>query len=200
MKITILAALLVFLAYFLLLYGAVGFIQDKRFFASASQENLAAIPDHKERFRGAHAVGWVIEGLAVLLFLGAAVLAVWDGVRNQFGFGVFFARFLFMLYVMEVYDIAFFDCVLLCRSNFFPHFYPELKGVVGPHMFGYNTSAPISSTSPSTSPPAPPQPPSARCFAHKAPLPGELSAPGLTERLFHISAVLLAVRFKGSLV
>ena len=31
MKITILATLLVFLAYFLLLYGAVGFIQDKRF-------------------------------------------------------------------------------------------------------------------------------------------------------------------------
>ena len=127
MKITILAALLVFLAYFLLLYGAVGFIQDKRFFASAPQENLAAIPDHKERFRGAHALGWVIEGLAV-----------WDGVRNQFGCGAFFARFLFMLYAMEVYDIVFFDWVLLCRSNFFPHFYPELKGVVGPHMFGYN--------------------------------------------------------------
>ena len=80
----------------------------------------------------------MIEGLAVLLFLGAAALAVWDGVRNQFGFGAFFARFLFMLYAMEVYDIAFFDWVLLCRSNFFPHFYPELKGVVGPHMFGYN--------------------------------------------------------------
>ena len=96
MKITILATLLVFLAYFLLLYGAVGFIQDKRFFASAPQENLAAIPDRKERFRGAHALGWVIEGLAVLLFLGAAALAVWDGVRNQFGFGAFFARFLFM--------------------------------------------------------------------------------------------------------
>ena len=141
MKITILAALLVFLAYFLLLYGAVGFIQDKRFFASAPQENLAAIPDRKERFRGARALGWVIEGLAVLLFLGAAALAVWDGVRNQFGFGAFFARFLFMLYVMEVYDIAFFDCVLLCRLNFFPHFYPELKGVVGPHMFGYNKKA-----------------------------------------------------------
>ena len=65
MKITILATLLVFLAYFLLLYGAVGFIQDKRFFVSAPQENLAAIPDRKERFRGAHALGWVIEGLAV---------------------------------------------------------------------------------------------------------------------------------------
>ena len=141
MKITILATLLVFLAYFLLLYGAVGFIQDKRFFASASQENLAAIPDHKERFRGAHALGWVIEGLAVLLFLGAAALAVWDGVRNQFGFGAFFARFLFMLYVMEVYDIVFFDWVLLCHSNFFPRFYPELKGIVGPRQFGYNKAS-----------------------------------------------------------
>ena len=200
MKITILATLLVFLAYFLLLYGAVGFIQDKLFFASAPQENLAAIPDHKERFRSAHALGWVIEGLAVRLFLGAAVLAVWDGVRNQFGFGAFFARFLFMLYVMEVYDIAFFDCVLLCHSNFFPHFSPSSKAWSA-RTCSAITSAPISSTSPSTSPPAPPQPPSARCFAHKkAPLPGELSAPRLTERLFHISAVLLAVRFKGSLV
>lgn len=74
----------------------------------------------------------------MLPFLGAAVLAVWDGVRSGFGFWAFFGRFLFMLYVMEVYDIAFFDCVLLCHSNFFPHFYPELKGVVVPHMFGYN--------------------------------------------------------------
>lgn len=32
MKITIFATLLIFLAYFLVLYGAVGFIQDKRFF------------------------------------------------------------------------------------------------------------------------------------------------------------------------
>ena len=48
-----------------------------------------------------------------------------------------------MLYAMEVYDILFFDWVLLCRSNFFPHFYPELKGVVGPHMFGYNKRTPL---------------------------------------------------------
>ena len=33
--------------------------------------------------------------------------------------------------------------MLLCHSNFFPHFYPELKGVVGPHMFGYNKKAHI---------------------------------------------------------
>lgn len=39
---------------------------------------------------------------------------------------------------MEAYDILFFDWVLLCHSNFFPHFYPEVKGIVGPQLFGYN--------------------------------------------------------------
>lgn len=138
MKITVLAILLMMPAYFLVLYGAVGFIQDKRFFGSAPKENLAAIPDKKERFRGAHLIGWLIEAVAILLFAGAAVLSVWDGVRNGFRFWNYFVRFLVMLYCLEIYDILFFDWVLLCHSNFFPHFYPELKGVVGPHMFGYN--------------------------------------------------------------
>lgn len=122
MKITIFATLMIFLAYFLVLYGAVGFIQDKRFFSSAPKENLAAIPDRKERFCGAHVVGWMIEGIAILLFPAAAALSVWDGVRNDFGFLHFFARFLVMLYAVEVYDILFFDWVLLCHSNFFPTF------------------------------------------------------------------------------
>lgn len=126
MKITVLTALMVFLAYFLVLYGGVGFIQDKRFFSSAPKENLDAIPDTKERFPGAHSIGWVIEIIAILLFLAAAALSVWDGVRNGFGFLDFFVRFLAVLYAMEIYDIIFFDWVLLCHSNFFPH------------MFGYN--------------------------------------------------------------
>ena len=129
---------MIWVAYFLILYGVVGFIQDKRFFSSAPKENLEAIPDSKERFRGAYAIGWIIEVIALLMFIGAVVLGVWDGVKNDYGFLNFFARFLIMLYCMEIYDICFFDWVLLCHSNFFPHFYPELKGVVGPHMFGYN--------------------------------------------------------------
>ena len=31
--------------------------------------------------------------------------------------------------------------MLLCHSNFFPHFYPELKGIVGPQQFGYNKAS-----------------------------------------------------------
>lgn len=138
MKITALATVMLMAAYFLILYAGVGFIQDKRFFGSAPKENLAAIPDRKERFPGAHEVGWCIGAAAILLFAGVFIFGAWDGVRNGFGFGAFFARFFVMLYVMEIYDILFFDWVLLCHSNFFPHFYPELKGIVGPQMFGYN--------------------------------------------------------------
>ena len=130
MVITIVATVMIWVAYFLILYGVVGFIQDKRFFSSAPKENLEAIPDSKERFRGAYAIGWIIEVIALLMFIGAVVLGVWDGVKNDYGFLNFFARFLIMLYCMEIYDICFFDWVLLCHSNFFPHFYPELKGWV----------------------------------------------------------------------
>ena len=139
MTITAVSILIIMAAYFLLLYGAVGFIQDKRFFSSAPKENLDAIPDTKEeRFRGAHIIGWCIVILALVMFAGALVLAAWDGVKNGFGFAAFFARFIIMLYCMEIYDIVFFDWFLLCNSNFFAHFYPEVKGKVGPEQFGYN--------------------------------------------------------------
>ena len=138
MAITFLCAAAIMAAYFLILYAGVGLIQDKRFFSSAPKENLAAIPDKKERFRGAHVLGWALAIGAILLFLGSIVFAAWDGIRNGFRFLQFFARFLAILYLMELYDIFFFDWVLLCHSNFFPHFYPELKGVVGPQQFGYN--------------------------------------------------------------
>ena len=139
MGMTVLAALMLMAAYFLLLYAGVGLIQDKRFFGSAPKTVFDAVPAQKaERFRGAHLLGWLVAALAVLLFAGAAVLAAWDGVRNGFGFWGFFVRFLVMLYAMELYDIGFFDWVLLCHSNFFPHFYPEVKGVVVPQLFGYN--------------------------------------------------------------
>ena len=56
---------------------------------------------------------------------------------------------------MEVYDILFFDWVLLCHSNFFPYFYPEVKGIAAPQLFGYNKKR-ILRTFCSTSPSPPP--------------------------------------------
>ncbi len=143
MIITAVSTLMIMLGYFLMLYGAVGFIQDKRLFSSAPKENLAVIPDKNERFRGAHIIGWVIVIIALCLFVGAFALAIWNGAKNGFGTLRFFARFITMLYAMEIYDILFFDWYLLCRSNFFIHFYPELKSVDRSHFFGYNKKSHI---------------------------------------------------------
>lgn len=72
-------------------------------------------------------------------FWGGSVLAgAWDGIRRGFGYGQFLTRFLIILLGLKAYDILFFDFFLLCHSQFFPHFYPEVKDIVGPQLFGYN--------------------------------------------------------------
>ena len=53
MGMTVLAALMLMAAYFLLLYAGVGLIQEKRFFGSAPKVVFDAVPERKEeRFRG----------------------------------------------------------------------------------------------------------------------------------------------------
>lgn len=138
MKITIICTLMFMLAYFLILYGGVGFIQDKKFFSSAPPQVLQVVPDKKERFKGALIVGWIIIIIAFSLFIGSVILASINGINNNFTFIQFLIRFLIILYGMEIYDIFFFDWVLLCHSNFYPYFYPEVKNIVGPHLFGFN--------------------------------------------------------------
>lgn len=91
-----------------------------------------------ERFPGQHALGWCMLILALLMMGGATLFGAWDGIRNDFSFWRFFARFLIMFWGQKAFDIALFDWFLLCRSNFFPHYYPEVKSIIGPHLFGYN--------------------------------------------------------------
>ena len=43
-----------------------------------------------------------------------------------------------LLRSLRFLDIFFFDWFLLCRSTFFPHFYPEVKALLGPQLLGYN--------------------------------------------------------------
>lgn len=139
MTITILASILIMIGYFLILYSAVALLRQKKFYTSAPKEVFDVIPEHmEERFHGAHILGWIVFGIAILLFVSAFLLQGFYGIQNHFTFLQFFVRFLCMLYVMEIYDIFFFDWVLLCHSNFYPHYCPECKGVVGPHLFGFN--------------------------------------------------------------
>ncbi len=141
MVLTILFSIMMMAGLFLMLWGGVGFIQDKRFFSSAPKEIVEAVPDRKpERFKGQYAIGWLMIGLSFVLMLGSIVLGVWDGIRNDYGFWQFFLRFVIMLLGLKAFDIGFFDWVLLCNNgfHFFSHYYPETNGVYGRHLFGYN--------------------------------------------------------------
>ena len=141
MLLTLLFSVMMMSGLFLMLWGGVGFIQDKRFFSSAPKEVQNAVPETKpERFKGQHTVGWVMIVLSFLLMIGALVLGAWDGINNSFDFWQFFLRFVIMLLGLKAYDIGFFDWVLLCNAGFgfFPHYYPEIKPVLGHYLFGYN--------------------------------------------------------------
>ena len=141
MIITLFLSVMMMAGLFLLLLGGVGYIQDKRFFSSAPEQVVNAVPDHKpERFRGQHAVGWVMIALAFALMGGAMVLGALDGIKNGFTFLQFAGRFMTMLCLLKAFDVIFFDWFLLCNAgfDFFPHFYPETKPVLGHYLFGYN--------------------------------------------------------------
>ena len=139
MTVTVILSLTLMAGLFLMLWSAVAFIQDKRFFTSAPKDVQAAVrPREEERFPGARRLGWKLMILAIALMVYALFYAGLDGVRSGFGFWQLFTRYLIMLLALKAFDILFFDLVLLCHSNFFPRYYPEVKGIVGPHQFGYN--------------------------------------------------------------
>lgn len=135
---TIILSIVMMAGLFLMLWSAVGFIQNKRFFTSAPKAAQEVIQPKDARFRGQHAIGWLMMILALVLMGGAMIAGAYDGIQKDFGFWQFFLRFAMMLLLLKAFDILFFDWVLLCHSSFFPHYYPEVKSIYGPEIFGYN--------------------------------------------------------------
>ncbi len=87
MLLTLLLTLVFILSVCLLLVTAVALIQDKRFFTTAPKDIQAAAIEHPERFPGAHALGWMLAIISLVLMVGAFVYGGWDGVKNGFSFG-----------------------------------------------------------------------------------------------------------------
>lgn len=138
MALTIILSIMLMAGLFLMLWSVVGFIQDKRLCSSAPKVTRETITPKKPRFKGQHAVGWMMMVLALGLMDGAVISGAYDGIRKGFGLWQFFVRFAVMQLLLKAYDILFFDRYLLCRSGFFTHYFPELKGLYGPEIFGYN--------------------------------------------------------------
>jgi len=59
-------------------------------------------------------------------------------VKNGFTFLQFFLRFIIMLYLWKAFDIVCLDWLLLTKTHFFQHFYPETEGCAGYSQFGFN--------------------------------------------------------------
>ena len=138
MLVTFLLALAVIAAVMLMLFSAVALVQDKRLFSTAPKDVQAAVQPKPERFKGQHLIGWKLIFLSLLMIVCAAVIAVWDGVKSGFTFREFFARFLIILYCYKAFDMVCFDWLLLTKSHFFQHYYPETEGCESYRKFGFN--------------------------------------------------------------
>lgn len=138
MQVTICLTLVFIASVFALLVAAVALIQDRRLFTTAPKDIQEAAEDHPERFPCARALGWVIAVLCLLLMVGAFVYGGYDGIRNGFSFWQHWMRFAMMLYLWKAFDIICLDWLLLTKSHFFQHYYPETEGCEGYRQFGFN--------------------------------------------------------------
>lgn len=138
MLLTLLLSLIVSVSIFLILLIAVGLIQDKRLFTTAPKDIQAAALEHKERFPGARILGWKLAIICLFAALGAFFYGGLDGVRRGFTFWQFFLRFIIMLYLWKAFDVICLDWLLLTKTRFFQHFYPETEGCEGYRSFGFN--------------------------------------------------------------
>ena len=139
MILTIFLSIIFCAAMTLMLFSAIAFIQNTKFFSSAPQEaREALLPREKELFYGAHAIGWVLMAFALIMILGVGFISIWDGFRNSFSFLQFFIRFVFIFSAYKIYDMIFFDYFLLMKYHFFQYYYPEVEEVYSNRKYGYN--------------------------------------------------------------
>lgn len=83
-------------------------------------------------------VGWIILIVFCNLFLGLFIFGGIDGIKNGYAFWQFFLRFFIIGAWVKVFDIVCMDYILLTKTQFFQHFFPETKDCIGWKQFGYN--------------------------------------------------------------
>lgn len=139
MILTIFLSIIFCAAMTLMLFSAIAFIQNIKYFSSAPKEaREVLIPREKELFYGAHAIGWVLMAFAIIMILGVGFISIWDGFRNSFSFLQFFIRFVFIFSAYKIYDMVYFDYFILMKYHFFQYYYPEVEEVYANRKYGYN--------------------------------------------------------------
>lgn len=83
-------------------------------------------------------LGWIILALFVAGYIALFVIGGIDGMRCGFTFGRYFLRFFAIGAVIKAFDILALDWLLLTKTHFFQHYFPETEGCAGWQDFGYN--------------------------------------------------------------
>lgn len=135
---TVFLTLLMCVLLFLMIWSAAFFLPWRRlmdFFPDDIREKTIG---HLPPFRSAPIFGWICMVLCVLGFIGIIVYGGWDGVRRNYSFGQFLVRFLIILFGVKAFDIIGLDYILITKTQFFQHYFPETRGCAGYHSFGFN--------------------------------------------------------------
>ena len=74
----------------------------------------------------------------ILAYIGLFVVGGIDGLQNGFDYLQFFLRFFIIGAVIKAFDIICLDYILLTKTHFFKHYFPETEGCAGWQDFGYN--------------------------------------------------------------
>lgn len=102
------------------------------------QEVVKEMPDQPQ---WKNILGMVLFILIVLCIIGTFLWGGWDAVRTDMNFWQTFLRFVIMLEGYKLYDIVFFDYLMLTRMHFIEKLYPSLKGAKGFDSFGFNAKS-----------------------------------------------------------
>lgn len=135
---TCILTLIMCLLLFLMIWSAAYFLPWKRLMDFFPEDIKAKALGHKPPFRTAPVFGWLCMILCALGFVGVVIYGGWDGVQRGFTFRQFLVRFLILLFGVKAFDIIGLDLILITKTRFFQHFFPETEGCAGYHSFGYN--------------------------------------------------------------
>ena len=138
MFVTVVLTLIMCAMLFIMIWAAAAFHPLPQIASFMPEDIQERIKDHKAPFKGAPVIGWIVMILTGFGYLGVVVYGGWDGVRHGYTFVDFLIRFLVILFGVKLFDIVCLDYILITKTHFFQHYFPETEGCAGYHQFGYN--------------------------------------------------------------
>ena len=138
MTITIILTVIMCVLLFLMIWSAAYFLPWKGLMDFFPEDIKEKAKDHNPPFKTAPVFGWICMILCMLGFIGVIIYGGWDGVQRGYTFVQFLVRFLIILFGVKAFDIIGLDYILITKTHFFQHYFPETEGCAGYHNFGFN--------------------------------------------------------------